>query len=131
MRYVKGKLTKTSNNEWVFITRLTTKDSKSELSRVQSYPITPLDEEVVRFHEQDLRASHNMEYRGEGIRAELKDFWSSPEGTYTELHPSDSFRKFANKKTFAKLIYKQDEETTDTADSDSPYSNCGRAERSC
>jgi len=110
MRYVKGKLTKTSNNEWVFITRLTTKDSKSELSRVQSYPITPLDEEVVRYHEQDLRTSHNMEYRGESMRAELKDYWSSPDGKYTELHPSESVRKFANKKTFAKLIYTDNED---------------------
>lgn len=131
MRYVKGKLTKTSNNEWVFITRLTTKDSKSELSRVQSYPITALDEEVVRFHAKDLKASHGVDYKGESMRAELKDFWSSPEGKYTELHPSESFKKFATKKTFAKLIYQQDEETTDTADSDSPYSNCGRAEHSC
>lgn len=109
MRFVKGKLTKTGNNEWVFITRLTTKDKQSELSRVQTYPITALDEEVVRFHEQDLRVSHNMQYKGEEIRAELKDFWSSPEGKFTELHPSESFKKYSTKKTFAKLIYTDDE----------------------
>jgi len=109
MRFVKGKLTKTTDNEWVFITRFKRKDGHSELSGVHSYPITPLDEEVVRFHVDDLRATHNMEYRGEEIKAELEDLWSSPDGSYSELYPSEAFKKFATKKTFAKLIYRENE----------------------
>lgn len=109
MRFVKGRLTKTSDNEWVFITRVTTKDRGFELSGVRNYPITSLDEEVVRFHEQELRLSHNMEYVGEDMNAELKECWSTPEGTYSDLYPSEKFLPLATKKTFAKLIYQEDE----------------------
>lgn len=110
MRFVKGKLTKTADNEWVFITRFKRKDGNSELSGVHSYPITALDEEVVRFHAQDLKASHNMDYRGESIKAELVTQWSLPDGSYSDLWPSESFKKYAVEKTFAKLIYREDEE---------------------
>jgi hypothetical protein len=128
MRYVKGKLTKTADNEWVFITRFNRKDKHSEISGVHSYPITALDEEIVLFHVEDLRATHSIEYRGESIRAELQEQWSTPEGGYSELYPSEAFLKFANKKTFAKLIYQQDEEITDTTTSDSADADSGRAE---
>jgi len=127
MRYVKGKLTKTADNEWVFITRVNRKDGHSELSGVHTYPITALDEEVVRFHAEDLSASHNIEYNGESIGAELKEQWSTPEGGYSELYPSEAFLKFAIKKTFAKLIYKQDEEITDATGSDNADADFGRS----
>jgi len=113
MRFVKGKLTRTTDNEWVFITRFKRKDGHSELRGVHSYPITALDEEVVRFHAEDLRATQNMDYRGEEMRAELQDLWSSPDGSYSELYPSEAFKKFATKKTFAKLIYQEEHESTD------------------
>jgi hypothetical protein len=109
MRYVKGKLTKTADNEWVFITRFNRKDKLSEISGVHSYPITALDKEIVLFHVEDLKATHNVDYRGENIRAELQEQWSTPEGGYSELYPSEAFLKLAIKKTFAKLIYQEDE----------------------
>ena len=68
-----------------------------------------IDGEIVRFHADDLKATHNMEYHGEEIKAELEDLWSSPDGSYSELYPSEAFKKFATKKTFAKLIYRENE----------------------
>jgi hypothetical protein len=111
MRYVKGKLTKTADNQWVFITRFTRKDGDHELSGVHSYPITALDREVIQFHVDDLRDKHNQDYRGEEIKAELVTHWSLPNGSFSELWPSESYKKYAVEKTFAKLIYKDDEDT--------------------
>lgn len=109
VKYVAGKLTKTADNEWVFLTRYISKDGKCEIGGVRAYPITALDEEVVRYHADQLREIHNVEYRGEEMTAHLVEHWSTPGGDYSELNPSEKFKKYAVQKPFAKLVYQTNE----------------------
>jgi hypothetical protein len=109
MRYVEGKIKKTTDNEWVFIYRMNSKTAERTLSKVKQISLTPTDLEVVNFHAEDLKTSHNMDYEGETIKAEIVEMWSNIDGKYSKIRPSDAYLPFSQKKMFAKLKYQQDE----------------------
>lgn len=109
MRYVKGKLRLSNDNQWVFLYKYEHPKASSSLHGTRHVLLTPLDEEVVKYHAEDLKISHNMEYEGENINAELTEMWSTPEGGWSTLYPSEAFLPLAHKQTFAKLIYQDDE----------------------
>lgn len=109
MRYVNGRLKLTTGNEWMFIYKYEHPSASTTLHGTKHVGITPEDEEVVKYHAEDLFATHQMEYKGEDMRAELVELWLTPEGKWSRLHPSEKFLPYSQKKTFAKLIYQEDE----------------------
>jgi len=115
MRYVKGRLILANDKQWVFIYKYDHPRAHSTLHATKHVLLTPVDEEVVRFHAEDLKASHNVDYTGEDMRAELTEMWSTPEGGWSSLYPSEAFLPVAQKQTFAKLIYQEDEDTDQEA----------------
>lgn len=109
MRYVKGKLKLTSDNQWVFLYKYDHPSASTSLHGTRQVTLTPTDEEVVKYHAEELFISHNLEYKGEDIKAELTELWSTPEGGWSKLYPSEAFLPFSKKQTFAKLTYQEDE----------------------
>ena len=113
MRYVKGKIKKTSDNEWIFVYKVKSTTADRELRRVKYASLTPTDLEVVQYHAEDLKASHKIEYRGEEIKAEIIEMWSNPDGKYSKIRPAESYLPFSEKKMFAKLIYKEEKDESE------------------
>lgn len=109
MRYVKGKLKLSNDNQWVFVYKYEHPTAHSSLHGTRHVKLTPIDEEVVKFHAEDLKTSHNIDYTGEDMNVELVEMWSTPEGHWSKLYPSEAFLPLSIKKTFAKLIYQDDE----------------------